>query len=148
MKLPYDPDLQKPEALLDWIKDMEVEIDIQTLDRYPTPPLVFSEYYYDPPQITIYRYLPMEDWLNLMSQHYAGYYGPWYFLHIAYRFYFHLEMNGDYEVPRTWLHQLFGVRNTIEKRAYYFTHKTLGTLFPPQRFDGAVERCFQPWQVG
>ncbi len=144
MQLPYDRDLQIPDSLIEWIESQGVTLDIREIEGYPQRPLIFSDYQLEPPVITIYRYRPMEDWLNLMSQQQVGYYGPWYYLHAAYRFYFHLEMNGLFEIDRTWFHNLFGLNNTIEKRAHRFVRDTLHTLHPPERFDRIVEKSFRP----
>jgi len=144
MKLPLDLDLCTQESLLEWINGLDVTLDIQELDRYPSRPLIFSDYSNDPPLITIYHYLPMENWLNLMSQRSVGYYGPWYCLHIAYRLYFYLEFNGLFEIERKWYHDLFGGLETIEARAYRFTKDFLGTLRHPSRFDSQVRLAFQP----
>lgn len=147
MHLPYDPDLQIPDSLIEWIETQGVTLDIREIDGYPQRPLIFSAYQLEPPVITIYRYRMMEDWLNLMSQQQVGYYGPWYYLHVAYRFYFHLEMNGLFEIDRTWFHNLFGLNNTIEKRAYRFVRDTLHTQHHPERFDRGVEISFRPGTV-
>ncbi|MEW6234464.1 MAG: hypothetical protein AB1656_03685, partial [Candidatus Omnitrophota bacterium] len=127
-----------------WIRQLGLEVDIQELDRCPVRPFILSEYQLSPPKIIVYRYLPIEDCLNLTSQHAAGYYGPWYFLHIAYQFYFHLELNGFYELERRWFHRLFGLIGSIEDRAYRFSKNILGTLHSPKRFDDAVEQSFRP----
>lgn len=144
MQLPYDTDLQVPESLIEWIDSQDVVLDIREIEGYPQRPLIFSSYQYEPPTITIYRYLPMEDWLNLMSQQQVGYYGPWYYLHVAYRFYFYLEMNGLFEIERKWYHILFGLLNTIEKRANRFVQDMLQTQHSPDRFDKSVVRSFIP----
>lgn len=144
MELPLDRDLQTPESILAWIREIGVRLDIRELDKYPGRPLIFSQYDYDPPVITIYRYRPLEDWLNLMSQRTVGYYGPWYFLHIAFRLYFHLEMHGLYEIERKWYHRCLSRLDTLEARAYRFTRELLGTLHHPSRFDAQIGRSFQP----
>ncbi|RJP19297.1 MAG: hypothetical protein C4527_27350 [Candidatus Omnitrophota bacterium] len=144
LPLPFDRELVTPESLLEWIEELNVKLDIVELDRYASRPLVFSEYRFDPPTIIIYRYLPMEDWLNLISQQYVGYYGPWYFLHIAQRLYDHLELNGLYEIERKWYHRFFGRLASIEERSHRFAQQFLGTLFSPTRFDEVVERSFRP----
>ncbi len=144
LKLPFDQDLVNPQSIIEWIEELGIDLDIQELDYYPSLPVIFSEYKYDPAAIIIYRYLPMEDWLNLISQQQVGYYGPWYFLHITHRIYYHLELHGLYEIERYWYHRLFGSLSTLEERAYCFTREILDTLFSPKRFDQAVERSFQP----
>ncbi len=144
MELPLDRDLRTPDSILAWIKELGVQMDIRELNGFPSRPLVFSEYRYDPPTIIIFRYLPMEDWLNLMSQRSVGYYGPWFFLYIAYRLYFHLEMHGLYEIERRWYHRCFGQLDTIEDRAYRFVREILGTLTHPLQFEIQVNRAFQP----
>lgn len=144
MILPYDDHLLSPESLLAWVKQEGVILDIRTLEGYPQRPLLFSEYLLEPPTIIIYRYPAAEPWLNLLSQHTVQYYGPWYFLHIAFRFYCHLEMNGHYEIERTWRHRLFGRLSTLDERAYSFTQKILGTLKNPLEFDVAIEKSYHP----
>lgn len=144
MKLPYDDELLSQEALDDWLRELGVEVEIRECGGYPARPPVFSEYRLEPPQIIVYRYPLMEDWLNLMSQHHAGYYGPWYYLHIAFRLYFHLEMNGLFEIERKWYHQLFGQLTSLEDRAYHFTKSILGTMHNPRKFDETVEKSFRP----
>lgn len=144
MDLPLDRDLQTPESLLEWIDKLGVHLDIREFNSYPARPLVFSDYIFDPPSIAIYRYLPLDDWLNLVSQRSVGYYGPWYFLHIAYRLYYHLEMTGLFEIERKWYHHYLGQLDTIEARAYRFVRDILGTLRHPARFDAQVERYYQP----
>ncbi len=147
MKLPYDTDLQNPEGLLEWLKELDIEVDIRELEEYPSRPLVFSDYQLEPPKIIIYRYKPLDDWLNLVCQHQTGYYGPWYFLHIVYQLYILFELNGYYEIERKWYHHLFGTLSTMEKRAYRFVRNILGTLHPPQRFDETVEQSFRPGYI-
>lgn len=144
MDLPYDPDLVHPEALLEWIGETDVEHQLLEIDQYPRRPLLLSDYRLDPPRIRVYRYLPIEDWLNLACQRQAGFYGPWYYLHLAFRFYCHLEINGMYEVERKWFHRLLGRLSSLEDRAYHFTQTILETRFPPHRFDQFVERSFIP----
>lgn len=147
MHLPYDDDLLSPEALEDWVRELNVLLDLREMSGYPSRPLIFSQYRLDPPAITVYRYPLMEDWLNLMSQHHAGYYGPWYSLHIAFRLYFHLELSGLYEIERKWYHSLFGRLSTIDDRAYLFTRQILGTNQHPRRFDDFVEKSFRPGRI-
>lgn len=144
MDLPLDRDLQTPESLLKWIRELDVQLDIRELNSYPSRPLIFSDYLFDPPTIVIYRYLPLEDWLNLTSQRCVGYYGPWYFLHIAFRLYYHLEFNGLFEIERKWRHRLTGRLDSVESRAYQFVREVLGTLRHPSRFDAQVARSYQP----
>ena len=119
-------------------------MDIREINEYPKRPLIFSNYQLDPPTIIIYRYLPAENWLNLLSQHTIHYYGPWYYLFVAFRFYFHLEINGYYEIERKWHHHLFGKLCTLEERAYHFTQQVLGTLHSLERFEEAVEKSYKP----
>ncbi|MGC9328271.1 MAG: hypothetical protein ACP5I1_11600 [Candidatus Hinthialibacter sp.] len=144
MDLPLDPDLQTPESILQWIGELNVRLDIRQLNSYPARPLVFSDYILEPPAIVIYRYLPMEDWLNLMCQRSVGYYGPWYFLPITHRLYYHLELNGLFEIERKWHHRCFGRLETLEDRAHRFVKEILGLLSHPSKFDVQVNRAFQP----
>ncbi len=144
MQLLYDRDIETPESLLEWVKETGVTLVMEERGRYPTRPLLFSEYQYDPPTIRVYRYLPMEEWLNLMCQHHVGYYGPWYCLHVAFRFYYHLEMYGLYEIERSWFQRLFGKLDTLDERAYLFAKQVLGALHSPARFDAVVEQSFRP----
>lgn len=144
MDLPLDYELNTPESILQWIEELGVTLQIHTLNRYPDRPILLSSYRYEPPMIHIYRYEPLEEWLNLMSQRRIGYYGPWYFIHIGYRLYYHLELNGIYSIEPKWYHRLFGELNTIDKRAWIFTKEILGTLHDPERFDKEVEKAFQP----
>ena len=144
MLLPYDRDLQTPQGILEWIQELGVVLDIRDIDGYPSRPLLFSEYRIEPPTIVIFRYLPMEDWLNTMSQQQVGYFGPWYFLPIVQRLYEHLELNGLFEIERRWHHRLFGRLSTLEERACRFTQDFLNTLHPPSKFDETVERSFRP----
>lgn len=142
--LPLERDLKNPESLLEWVDELGVELDMREVDGFPSRPLVLSDYRMSGPVIVIYRYLPMEDWFNLLSQHHVGFYGPWYCLHIAHRLYYHLELSGEYEIPRQWYHRMLGMLVTIEDRAYHFTREVLGTLHSPRRFDQALEKAFQP----
>ncbi len=142
--LPFDREIETPESIVEWIEELGITLDIREIDRYATRPLLLSKYQFEPPVITIYRYLPMEEWLNLISQQQVGYYGPWYFLHIAQRLYEHLELNGLYEVERRWYHRLFGSLSTIEERASYFSKEFLGTVRSPQIFDEILERSYRP----
>lgn len=144
MMLPYDDELTTPESLLALIGQEDVSLDIREIDDYPRRPLVFSEYFLDPPTIVVYRYLPAEKWMNLLCQQTVNYYGNWYYLHIAYRFYYYLEINDLYTVKGKWYHWLFGGLETLDERAYYFTQHILGTLHSPRKFDEAVERSYYP----
>jgi len=144
MDLPLDEELLTPESLAAWIRHLGIRLDLRELDALPARPLVFSEYRLEPPTIVIYRYQPLEEWLNLICQRHVGYYGPWYFLHAAYRLYFHLELNGLYEIERKWHHRCFHRLGTLEERAYRFTREILGTQHDPARFDREVEKGFQP----
>lgn len=144
VKLPLDTELVEPESLLEWIHDTDVELCIDTIDEYPKHPLHFSEYHYEPPRIRVIRYKPMDDWFNTVSQQQVGFYGPWYYLFIAYRFYFHLEMHGLYEIKRAWHHTLLGKMTTLEERAFHFAATILETRHPVQRFESFVERSFRP----
>lgn len=119
-------------------------MDIREIDEYPKRPLIFSQYQLEPPTIIIYRYLPAEQWLNLLCQQTIYYYGPWYYLHIAFRFYFHLEINGYYEIERKWHQYLFGKLSSLEERAYFFTQQILGTRHSPEQFDEAIEKSYRP----
>ncbi len=148
MELPLDRNLQTPESILEWLDELDVILDLREVDAYPSRPLVFSDYILEPPAIIIFRYLPMEDWLNLMCQRSVGYFGPWYFLHITHRLYYHLEMNGLFEIERKWHHRLWGTLDTLEARAYRFTREILGTLHHPARFDQQVENAFKPGITG
>lgn len=147
MELSLDRDLQNPESILARIEELNVRLEVRELDAYPARPLIFSHYQYEPPTITIYRYRLLEDWLNLTSQRVVGYYGPWYFLHIAYQLYHHLEMNGLFEIERKWYHRCVGRLDTIESRAYQFVREVLRTLHHPARFDEQVRRSFQPGDI-
>ncbi|MGI6455890.1 MAG: hypothetical protein ACOX5R_09780 [bacterium] len=147
MFLPYDQDLETSEAIEEWLKDLGIQLETIECSGYPPRPLIFSKYQPHPPAIVLYRYPLMEDWLNLVSQQYAGYYGPWYYLHIVHRLYYHLELNGLYELERRWYHYLFGSLATLEDRAYHFTKLTLGTLHNPRKFDEMVEKSFQPGKI-
>lgn len=142
--LPYDRELEDPAALVEWIKEEGVRLDIREMPGYPTVPLHFSEYHDEPPTIVVFRYSLMDDWLNMVCQTRVGYYGPWYFLHVAYYFYFYLELNGRYEIERKWYHQIFGALSTIEDRAYHFARIILGTLHHPRKFDEMVITSFRP----
>ena len=148
MLLPYDRELTQPESLLEWVNELGVKLEILEIDGYPSRPLIFSKYQLSGPSIVIYRYLPMEDWLNLMCQQYVGFYGPWYFLHLAHRIYDHLELSGLFELKRSWWQVLFGRLSSTEERAYRFTQQILGTLHSPMRFDEVVERGFRPAAPG
>ncbi|MDX9753286.1 MAG: hypothetical protein RBU29_04955 [bacterium] len=144
MLLPYDEELQNPESLIAWVQDEGARLDLLEIDDYPKRPLLFSEYRLEPPTITVYRYLPAEPWLNLLCQHSIQYYGPWYSIFIAYRFYFYLELNGLYEIERTWRDRLWGHLASLEDRAFHFTQQILGTLHNPIRFEQAIEKSYQP----
>lgn len=149
MHLPYDRELNQPESLVEWIAELGVELDIREIDDYPKRPLIFSEYRLAGPKIVIYRYLPLEDWLNMLAQNQIGFYAPWYYLHIAHQLYFHLEASGEYEIERGFFDQLFGSLSTIEDRANLFTKQVLGTLRNPGLYYKIVEQSFKPqtWDV-
>ncbi len=149
MLLPYDRELQEPESLLEWIDELPVQLEIKEIDDYPKRPLIFSEYRLAGPAIVIYRYLPLEDWLNMLAQQYVGFYGNWYYLHIAYQLYFHLETSGEYEIKRGILDYLMGSLSTLEDRAHAFTRQVLGTLHNPAKYYEMVEKSFRPqtWDV-
>lgn len=149
MQLPYDRELNHPESLLEWVNELDVKLDIREIEGYPKRPLIFSEYRLAGPTIIIYRYLPLEDWLNMLAQHQTGFYGPWYYLHLAHQFYFHLEASGEYEIERGFFNQLTGSLSTIDERACLFTKRVLGTLHNPAKFYEMVEQSFKPqtWDV-
>mgnify|MGYP006271456763 CR=1 FL=1 len=142
--LPYDHELVEPEAVYELMHECGIEAEIIERDEYPRRPIFLSDYQLDPPRIHVYRYQPLDDWLNWASQQQVGFYGPWYYLHITYRFYFHLEMTGLYEVERNWKDRLLGRLATLEDRAYAFTQVLLGTRYSPERFDRFVEKSFRP----
>lgn len=147
--LPYDRELNQAESLVEWVKELNVGLDIKEIDGYPQRPLTFSEYRFAGPTIIIHRYMPMEDWLNMLAQNQIGFYAPWYYLHIAHKLYFHLEASGEYEIERGFFDQLFGSLSTIEERAHLFTKRVLGTLHNPSKFYQMVEQSFKPqtWDV-
>ncbi|MDP8245118.1 MAG: hypothetical protein P9L94_13625 [Candidatus Hinthialibacter antarcticus] len=142
--LPFDRDLVNPEGLLQWIKELGIEVEFSDSDQYPRRPVMFSAYQMEPPRIRIYRYSTVEEQFNLISQQQAGYYGPWYCLHLAFRLYFHLEINGMYETPRSWRHKLFGGMESLEERAYAFAHELLGCRYNPARFDYYIDKALEP----
>lgn len=144
MLLPFDRDLVDPEPLLEWIGELGVAVEFERLDRYPRRPLILSSYQHEPPLIRIYQYLPVEDQFNLICQRQAGYYGPWFCLHLAYRLYYYLETEDLYELPLDWRSRLFGGMQSLDERAYAFAKDLLGCRYNPARFDSYLDSCFQP----
>ncbi|MBI1387997.1 MAG: hypothetical protein GC154_06075 [bacterium] len=144
MNLPYDGDLVNPDSLIEWIEESGVGVEFHQNEQFPRSPVLLSEYRVEPPTIHIYRYPLIEDRMNLICQQQAGYFGPWYCLHLAFRFYFHLELSGEYEIERSWRDRLFGGLASLDERAYAFTQNLLSTRYNPARFDVYLERSLTP----
>jgi len=132
------------DGLIEWAREVGLEVKFEEIDRYPTSISVLSRFQEAPPILTIYRYKPWEEWLQTICEERLRFFSPWYLIPLCLELYQYLEKKDLYRQEPAW-YDVIGMftQRTIQGRAEAFTKTVLAIPCSPRRFLNAVETALK-----